>query len=120
MHAYPLYRLNRLGAALIMTMMAVVGVLVAPIRLVPAGTATSTTPAVASSPAHLADPAAIVIAAQQHVTLAQAEIRLSWQQATPPLNAVLSRELRSAFFGGIWIDPNDGDRVKIGVVGSDP
>jgi streptogrisin C len=67
-----------------------------------------------------ADPAAVEIATQQHVTLAQAETRLSWQQATPALAGALSRQLPAAIFGGIWIDPNDGDRVKVGVVGSDP
>jgi streptogrisin C len=66
-----------------------------------------------------ADPAAVEIASQQHITLAQAETRLSWQEATPTLAGALSRQLPSSLYGGTWIDPNDGDRVKVGVVGSD-
>lgn len=63
------------------------------------------------------DPAALDIVARQHVTLAQAETRLSWQQRVPTLTAELRRHLPAAKFGGIWIAPNDGDRVKVGVVG---
>ncbi len=62
------------------------------------------------------DPAALAIVADQHVSVAQAEIRLSWQQAVPALAVLLHRRLSASAFGGIWIDPNDGDRVKVGVV----
>lgn len=121
MHVYPLYRLNRPVAAAIIMAAAIIGALVAPMRLVRTTDATApVTSAVASSPAYLADPAAIAIAVQQHVTLAQAETRLSWQQAVPSLNAALSRQLPAVAFGGTWIAPNDGDRVKVGMVDSDP
>ena len=83
------------------------------------GTFTPSAPAAAASPARGADPAALELAAQQHVSLAQAEIRLSWQRAAPSLNTALSRQLPAAAFGGIWIAPNDGDRVKVGLVGAD-
>ena len=49
--------------------------------------------------------------------MAQAEIRLSWQETVPSLNEALSSQLPAAIFGGIWIAPNDGDRVKVSVVG---
>jgi streptogrisin C len=74
------------------------------------------TSAAAPSAASLADPAALSIAAQQHVTVAEADTELSWQQDLPSLNAVLSSQLSAAAFGGTWITSNDG-RVKIGVVG---
>ena len=77
------------------------------------------TPVVIPSPARGADAAALNIVKEQHVSLAQAEIRLSWQRAVPSLNTALSRQLPGAAFGGIWIAPNDGDRVKVGVVGAD-
>jgi hypothetical protein len=119
MHAYQLYRLNRpIAAAIIMAVAAMIGALMAPITLTPTiNTTAPVTSAAVSTPANLADPAARAIATQQHVTLAQAEIRLAWQQAVPSLNVTLSRQLPAAAFGGIWIAPNDGDRVKIGVVG---
>jgi hypothetical protein len=120
MYAYPSYRLNRSVATVIMAAVAAIGTLVAPITLT--STTGATAPAasiVASSPAQQVDPAARAIAVQQHVTLTEAETRLSWQQAVPSLNAALSRRLSAAAFGGIWIAINDGDRVKVGLVGSD-
>lgn len=116
MYAYPLYRLNRSVAAVIIAA-AVIVALVAPVTLTSTtGVATPTVSAVVTSPAQQVDPAARAIAAQQHVTLAQAETRLSWQDAVPSLTAALSSLLSTASFGGIWIAPNDGDRVKLGVV----
>jgi hypothetical protein len=97
---------------------AIVGALtlVAPI----AGANGAVARAVPTNSARGADPAALNIVAQQHVTLAQAEIRLSWQRAVPALTVALRRQLSADTFGGIWIAPNDGDRVKIGVVGLNP
>ena len=112
-----IYRLNRLVTAVIMVVAAVIGALA---TAAPATGAAAHGSAVVTGPADGADPAALELAAQQHVTLAQAETRLSWQQAVPSLNAALSSRLPAAAFGGIWIAPNDGDRVKVGVVGSDP
>jgi hypothetical protein len=121
MYAYPLYRLNRPIFAMIMMVMVIIGVLVVPSALVPTNNATTPViSAVAANPARVADPAAISIAAEQHVTLAQAQIRLSWQQAVPSLNTALSAQLPAAAFGGIWIALNKGDRVTIGAVSLDP
>lgn len=75
--------------------------------------------AVHSSVARGVDPAALNIMAKQHVSLAQAETRLSWQQRVPALIAAVRSRLPAASFGGIWIAPNDSDRVKVGVVGLD-
>jgi hypothetical protein len=121
MYAYPSYRLNRSVTAVIMGAAAVIGALMAPITLT--STTEASAPAVSAvvtTPAQQVDPAARAIAAQQHVTLAQAETRLSWQQAVPSLNTALSNQLSAATLGGIWIAPNDGDRVKVGVVGLTP
>jgi len=85
----------------------------------PATAVPARAPAMIGSAARRVDPAALELSAQQHVSLAQAGIRLSWQRAVPSLNAALSRHLPAAAFGGIWIAPKDGDRVKVGVVGSD-
>jgi streptogrisin C len=121
MHAYPLYRLNRPVIVMIMMAIAIIGVFAAPAALAPTiNGAAPPASTVAASPARTADPAAISIAAQQHVTLAQAEIRLSWQQAVPSLDTALSSELPAAIFGGIWIALNNGDRVTIGAVSLDP
>lgn len=118
MYAYPLYRLNRPIATSVMAVAAVIGALVAPITLT--STVGATAPAVSTVAAisvQQIDPAARAIAAQQHLTLAQAETRLSWQRAVPSLNTALSSQLSAATFGGIWIAPNDGDRVMVGIVG---
>lgn len=84
------------------------------------GTSSPSAPAAAASPARGADPAALELAAQQHVTLAQAELRLSWQQAVPSLSTALSSQLPTGIFGGIWIALNHGDRVTVGVVSLNP
>jgi len=121
MYVYPSYRQNRPIALMIVAAAAIIGALVTPITLTQTtGATVPAVPAVGASPATQADPAARAIAAQQHVSLAQAETRLSWQQAVPSLNAALSRQLSAATFGGIWIAPNDGDRVKVGVVSLAP
>lgn len=99
----------------------IIGTLIAPITLrLTTGATTPTASTVVTSSTLQADPAARAIAAQQHVTLAEAATRLSWQQAVPSLNTVLSSQLPAANFGGTWIATNDGDRVKVGVVGLTP
>ena len=121
MHAYPLYRPNRSIAAVIIAAAAIIGALLTPITLAPTTGATAPgTSVVIANPARQADPAARAIAAEQHVTLAQAETRLSWQEAIPSLNTALSSELPAASLGGIWIAQNDGDRIKVGVVSCIP
>lgn len=104
-----------------MAAVAIIGALVAPITLtLKTGATAPTVSAIVTSSAQQADPAARAIASQQHVTLAEAETRLSWQQAVPSLNTALSSQLPAAIFGGIWIATNDGDRIKVGVVGLTP
>jgi hypothetical protein len=83
------------------------------------GAPTHSAPAVAISPARAADPAAAELATQQHVSLAQAETRMSWQRAVPALSAALHHGLPAARLGGIWIAPDNGDRVKVGLVAPD-
>jgi hypothetical protein len=51
------------------------------------------------------------------ITLAEAEQRLGWQQLAPTLAQNLANDM-PARFGGLWIDVNDGDRVKIGLTGT--
>jgi streptogrisin C len=109
-------RLNRLVIAAIMMVAAVIGTLAIPAL---ATAVPARAPVVIRSPARGADAAALNIVKEQHVSLAQAEIRLSWQRSVPSLNTALSRQLPAAAFGGLWIAPNDGDRVKVGVVGAD-
>lgn len=121
MYAYPLYRLNRSVAAVIMAAAAVIGALMAPITLMQTtGVAVPAASDAVPTSVSQADPAARAIAAQQHVTLAQAETRLSWQQAVPSLNAALSRGLPAATLGGTWIASNNGDRVEVGLIGLNP
>ena len=105
MYAYPSYRLNRSVAAVIIAAAAVIVALVAPVTLTSTtGAAAPTVPAVVTTPANLADPAARAIAAQQHITLAQAETRLTWQQAVPSLNVALSRAAAGSRFVGRDMD----------------
>ena len=51
--------------------------------------------------------------------LAEATERLRWQSRVPELGLRIAAELGTAF-GGIWIDVNDGDRIKVGIVTSSP
>lgn len=121
MYAYPSYRLNRSVTAVIIAAAAVIAAPAAPVTLASTSRAAAPTgSAIVTTPAQQVDPAARAIAAEQHVTLAQAEIELSWQQAVPSLNTAISRQLPASTFGGIWIAPKDGDRVKVGVVGLIP
>jgi streptogrisin C len=108
--------LNRLFISAITMVVAVIGTLAIPAL---ATAVPARAPVVIRSPARGADAAALNIVKEQHVSLAQAEIRLSWQRAVPSLSTALSRQLPGAALGGIWIAPNDGDRVKVGVVGAD-
>lgn len=55
------------------------------------------------------------LAERRGISAAEAEERLSWQAALPDLVAEADRTLGEAF-GGVWVDPADGDRVKLAVV----
>jgi hypothetical protein len=50
------------------------------------------------------------------ISLAEAEQRLGWQQIAPTLATNLAADIPTRF-GGLWIDVNNGDRVKIGITG---
>ncbi len=54
------------------------------------------------------------LARERNITAAEAQVRLQWQQRAPALVDAAQASLGEAF-GGVWIDPSDGDRVKIGV-----
>jgi hypothetical protein len=88
------------------------------------GTLTVTPPLAASpttsqsAPGPRPDPAATHIAAEQNISLAEAEERLGWQQHATDLKTRVRASLGTARFGGLWIDPDDGDRLKVGVVGA--
>jgi hypothetical protein len=56
------------------------------------------------------------LAKERGISLAAAARRLGWQQRAPRLAERARGEL-GARFGGVWIDPADGDRVKLGVAG---
>jgi hypothetical protein len=56
------------------------------------------------------------LARDRRISRAAAAKRLHWQEAVP----VLMRESKSQLdkaFGGVWVDPDDGDRIKIAVTG---
>jgi Trypsin-like peptidase domain len=63
------------------------------------------------------DPAVMYLAKARKISIAQAQQRLMWQEYAGDLAAVLQSALGTRF-GGLWIDPSDGDRMKVGVVGS--
>jgi hypothetical protein len=50
------------------------------------------------------------------ISLADAEQRLGWQQLAPTLWHNLSVDIPTRL-GGVWIDINNGDRVKVGITG---
>ena len=58
------------------------------------------------------------LAREQQIPLSEAERRLGWQTLLPSLDA-RARDLLGERFGGVWVDPDDGDRVKVGVVDPD-
>ena len=60
------------------------------------------------------DAEAQLFASERDISLADAKRRLGWQTLAPDLEQALQAE---PFFGGVWIDRADGDRVKVGVVG---
>jgi hypothetical protein len=62
------------------------------------------------------DPAVADLAADRHISVAEAARRIGWQQRAPELAKDLTRAPWRDVFGGMWIGAQD-DRVKIGVVG---
>jgi streptogrisin C len=62
------------------------------------------------------DPAVQYLAADQHIPIPEAQQRIWWQTRIGPLETAIRPALGDRF-GGIWIDPADGNRIKVGVVG---
>lgn len=58
------------------------------------------------------------LAEDRGISLADAEQRLSWQRELPALSASAKSALDRRF-GGIWVDNQDGDRIKLGIVRPD-
>lgn len=54
------------------------------------------------------------MAKDRSISYAEAAERLSWQAKAEGLHEVLSSDAQAAF-AGLWVDPQDGDRVKIAV-----
>jgi hypothetical protein len=57
------------------------------------------------------------LAKDRGISIVEAERRLAWQSVAPDLQDSLTADLGDNF-GGVWVDTQDGDRVKVGVVGS--
>jgi streptogrisin C len=55
-------------------------------------------------------------ARQRDIPADQARQRLAWQAAAPDLAEALATSLRSRS-AGVWVDVNDRDRIKVGIVG---
>lgn len=61
------------------------------------------------------DPAVTSLAADYHLSIQEAQRRIGWQEPANQLGEELTVALGERF-GGLWIDPDDGGRVKVGVV----
>lgn len=55
-------------------------------------------------------------AAERGITREEARLRLSWQAPASKLQDQLVERIPADSFGGVWIDRDDGDRVKVGIV----
>lgn len=58
------------------------------------------------------------LARDRGISLAEAQRRLRWQVLAPDLSTKLAADLGDQF-GGLWIDVQDGDRIKVGVTGKE-
>jgi hypothetical protein len=56
------------------------------------------------------------LAQDRGISRSEAQERLTWQASIPDLTDQAEAALGDAF-GGVWVDPEDGDRLKVGVVG---
>jgi hypothetical protein len=66
------------------------------------------------------DSEAASFARERGISTATAAQRLGWQLVAPDLAERVANDLGGRS-GGVWVDVNDGDRIKIGIVGgSDP
>jgi streptogrisin C len=82
--------------------------------------ASATSPRVSPTPylGGATDPEVITLAKDQHISILEAQRRIGWQQPAVELGDELRRALGD-HFGGLWIDPADGGRVKVGIVGAE-
>jgi streptogrisin C len=55
------------------------------------------------------------LAADRGISVAEAQRRIGWQRRAADFTNDV-RKVLSAGFGGVWIAPDDGDRVKVGLV----
>jgi hypothetical protein len=76
-------------------------------------------PTMAPTPylADASDPAVTTLAKDRNISIQEAQRRIGWQQPALELGEELRRALGDRF-GGLWIDPADGGRVKVGIRGS--
>jgi hypothetical protein len=58
------------------------------------------------------------LAADRGISLSEATRRVTWQQRAPELTARAQQALGRRF-GGVWIDTARGDRLQVGVTGTD-
>jgi len=63
------------------------------------------------------DPAVTSLAKDYGLTIAEARRRIGWQEPATRMAEQLAKS--TGQFGGVWLDPADGGRVKIGWVGTD-
>lgn len=70
-------------------------------------------PATARQPT-LDDPAVTSAAADYRISVEEARLRITWQDVAVDLDLVLGALLGGSY-GGAWIDPDDGGRIKVGV-----
>jgi hypothetical protein len=83
----------------------------------PAGAAPPAGPAAAQAGRAAADDGEVAgFARQRGIPLAAARQRLSWQVVAPDLAERLADDLGPRY-GGVWVDVQDGDRIKVAVVG---
>ncbi|HWO26820.1 MAG TPA: S1 family peptidase [Kofleriaceae bacterium] len=54
---------------------------------------------------------------ERGISLAEARRRLAWQVRAPRLSDRAASDLGDRF-GGVWIDVQDGDRIKVGIAGT--
>jgi streptogrisin C len=67
-----------------------------------------------ANPPALDHPAVTSLAAEQGISVSEAQARLAWQASAVPLSTELETML-GPDFGGVWIDQKDGGRIKVGV-----
>lgn len=67
-----------------------------------------------AAPADDTDLAVASLATDRGISVAEAAVRIEWQGKAPLLADQLRTQLEPRF-GGLWIDPASGDRIKVGL-----